>query len=124
MEKVTGLGGYFFKARDPQNLADWYFKHLGISKTPTTYEESSWWQERGPTIFKPFNHTHPYLDKYGRQWIINFRVKNLNPMVQQLTIAEIEVEVDPQVYPNGRFSILNDPEGNPIQLWEPAGIDS
>ncbi|HMQ07954.1 MAG TPA: VOC family protein [Saprospiraceae bacterium] len=124
MEKVTGIGGYFFKAKDPQKLAEWYFKYMGISKTPTTYEESSWWQDRGPTIFEPFDHTNPYLNKYERHWIINFRVKNLDAMVQQLTNAEIEVEVDPQIYPNGRFAMLDDPEGNPIQLWEPAGIDT
>lgn len=60
----------------------------------------------------------------GRQWSINFRVSDLDAMVSQLEDAGIAVEVDADVYPNGRFAALLDPEGNPIQLWQPAGSDA
>ena len=57
------------------------------------------------------------------QWMINFRVRSLDKMAAQLRANGVAVEVDPEVYPNGRFAKLSDPEGNPIQLWEPGGVD-
>jgi predicted enzyme related to lactoylglutathione lyase len=60
----------------------------------------------------------------GKQWMVNFRVANLDAMVTQLRAAGVSVEIDPEPYPNGRFARLHDPEGNPIELWEPAGRDS
>jgi predicted enzyme related to lactoylglutathione lyase len=78
-----------------------------------------WRQEGGATAFQPFPSTTKYLGPETQQWMINFRVAHLDAMVAQLTAAGIKVEVDPQKYPNGRFALLHDPEGNPIQLWEP-----
>ena len=79
-------------------------------------------QEAGPTVFAPFGPEHaasPHIGPSG--WGINFRVRDLDAMVDQLRAAGIEVEVDEELYPNGRFAHLHDPEGNPVQLWEPAG---
>lgn len=118
MEKVSGIGGFFFVAENPEGLAKWYETHLGISRIPKTYEEASWRQEAGTTEFGPFGKDDGFLGKHGKPWVINFRVENLDAMVKQLAGAGIEVETDPQEYPNGRFAFLNDPEGNPIQLWE------
>lgn len=119
MEKVSGIGGFFFRARDPQALARWYEQHLGINRVPTSYDAESWDQQAGPTVWAPFAQDTTMFGRPEQQWMINFRVRNLSAMVEQLRTAGIDVEVDPEVYPNGLFAQLRDPEGNPIQLWEP-----
>ena len=78
-----------------------------------------WQQEAGTTVFAPFKADTKYFGRPTQQWMINFRVRDLDAMVAQLKRAGITVEVDPQAYPNGRFARLEDPEGNPIQLWQP-----
>ena len=118
-EKVTGIGGFFFRAKDPKALALWYERNLGVTQTPKSYQEEPWKQEAGMTVFAPFPMDSKMFGTADKQWIINFRVTNLDAMVAQLRRAGIEVEVDPQTHPNGRFAALKDPEGNPIQLWEP-----
>ncbi len=123
MQRVTGIGGVFFRAKDRGMLEAWYEQYLGIPKVPKTYEEGSWWQDEGPTVFAPFDDKNEYLGQYKRSWILNFRVEDLDAMVEQLRSSGIEVQVDPEQYPNGRFASLYDPEGNPIQLWQPMGTD-
>jgi predicted enzyme related to lactoylglutathione lyase len=119
MEKVTGLGGVFFRARDPKALAAWYRDHLGVAPIPESYDVRPWHQEAGPTAFGPFEQHTDYFGGAEQAWMINFRVGDLAAMVGQLQAAGIEVTVDPEEYPNGRFARLHDPEGNPIELWEP-----
>jgi glyoxylase I family protein len=123
VERVTGIGGVFFRARDPDLLATWYADHLGIDPPPDTYETSSWWQQPGPTVFTGMAADSEHFGGSDRQWAINFRVSDLNAIVHQLRASGIEVDVDPQSYPNGRFANLVDPEENPVQLWQPAGAD-
>ncbi|HEX6287083.1 MAG TPA: VOC family protein [Acidimicrobiia bacterium] len=123
MEKVNGIGGVFFRAQDPEALAVWYETHLGVRKTPESYEEGSWWQEKGPTVFAPFESDTDYFGDTVRQWMINFRVDDLDAMAAQLSDADIDVDVVPETFPNGRFAHLTDPEGNRIELWEPGGTD-
>ena len=123
MERVTGIGGFFFRASDPKALAEWYERHLGITRTPETYSQQPWEQDAGPTVFGPFRKDTRYFGSDAQQWMINFRVRDLDAMVAQLRRARIEVEVDSLLYPNGRFARLKDPEGNPIQLWEPRRPD-
>jgi predicted enzyme related to lactoylglutathione lyase len=120
MERVTGIGGVFFRAKDPDTLGRWYAEHLGIAEVPQSYDADVWTQEAGATVFAPFapDHEGPPLGPAG--WGINFRVADLDAIVAQLTAADIHVEVDPEPYPNGRFAQLSDPEGNAIQLWQPA----
>ena len=118
MEKVTGIGGFFFRSTDPKALQEWYERHLGVTRTPDTYEQEPWSQEAGATVFAPFKADTKYFGRPEQRWMINFRVRNLDAMVAQLRRAGIEVTVDPDSYPNGRFARLTDPEGNPIQLWE------
>jgi predicted enzyme related to lactoylglutathione lyase len=119
MERVTGIGGFFFRAADPKALTEWYERHLGVTRTPASYSEEPWRQEPGWTVFGPFAADTKYFGRPTQQWMINFRVRDLDAMVAQLTGAGIAVDVDRQAYPNGRFARLQDPEGNPIQLWEP-----
>jgi glyoxylase I family protein len=121
MERVLGIGGVFYKAADPDGLNRWYAEHLGVGAPPSSYDEADWQQEAGPTVFAPFGPEHadsPHLGPTG--WGINFRVRNLDAIVGQLRAASIAVDVDAEVYPNGRFAQLHDPEGNAIQLWEPS----
>ena len=119
MEKVTGIGGLYFRAHDPAALGDWYEKHLGITLVPTSYDKPVWHQEAGPTAFSPFPETSHYFGDSSKVWIVNFRVRDLDKMAAQLQSAGIAVKIDPQSYPNGRFARLHDPEGNPIELWQP-----
>jgi glyoxylase I family protein len=120
MEKVAGIGGLFFRAHDPKALGNWYLQHLGIALTPTSEGATVWQQEAGPTVFSPFPEKSGYFGDPNKVWMVNFRVHDLDKMVAQLRTAGIEVKVDPQSYPQGRFARLHDPEGNPIELWQPS----
>ncbi len=122
MERVTGIGGVFFRARDPEALGAWYEEHLGVTRVPASYEAPVWLQEPGPTIFAPMEDSEFF--RPGAQLSINFRVDDLDAMVRQLQAEGITVEADPEQYPNGRFASLEDPEGNSIQLWQPTMTDA
>jgi predicted enzyme related to lactoylglutathione lyase len=113
-ERVLGIGGLFFRSRDPKKLSQWYQLNLGI-------EQQVWQQAAGPTAFTPFATDTDYFGSQQQAWMVNFRVRSLDAMVAQLQKSGIEVKVDPEKYPYGRFARLHDPEGNPIELWEPAG---
>ena len=119
-ERVLGIGGLFFRSRDPKKLAQWYQLHLGIDPVPTDYGQTGWQQAAGPTVFAPFPVDTDYFGSKQQAWMVNFRVRSLDAMAAQLRKSNIEVKVDPEKYPNGRFARLHDPEGNPIELWEPA----
>ena len=118
MQKVLGIGGLFFRSENPERLAKWYETHLGISLVPTSHEQKPWHQDAGPTAFAPFKKDTKYFGKPEQSWMVNFRVADLRAMVAQLRAAGVTVE-EPQSYPNGDFARLQDPEGNPIELWEP-----
>jgi glyoxylase I family protein len=119
MQRVTGIGGLFFRAKNPKATAQWYKERLGVDLVPADYSQKPWSQEAGPTIFAPFPQDSGYFGDAKKHWMINFRVSDLDAMVEQLRAAKIDVSVDPEKYPNGRFARLHDPEGNPIELWEP-----
>jgi uncharacterized glyoxalase superfamily protein PhnB len=117
-ERVTGIGGVFFRANDPIGLAHWYRDYLGVDSFDG---DAVWHQERGPTIFAPVESDAAYYFTGPEQALmVNFRVRDLDAMVAQLqagganVAAEIEVEAGA-----GRFAWVTDPEGNKIQLWEP-----
>ena len=119
MQRVTGIGGLFFRAKNPAATAQWYKEHLGVDLVPADYGQKPWSQEAGPTVFAPFPQDSEHFGDATSQWMINFRVRDLDAMVEQLRAAKIEVAVDAEKYPNGRFARLHDPEGNPVELWEP-----
>ena len=121
MQKVNGIGGFFFTASDPDAVADWYRDHLGVDRVPQSYDDVVWWQAEGPTVFAPFAAASGDGSPVGPGgWGINFRVDDLDGMVAQLRAAGVAVETDETVYPNGRFASLQDPDGNAVQLWEPV----
>ncbi len=120
MERVTGIGGFFFRSSDPEALGRWYAEKLGVAPAPETYGGTVWTQEAGPTVVAvfPAGYDGPPLGPPG--WGLNFRVSDLDAIVSQLRADGVEVTVDPEEYPNGRFASLADPDGNALQLWEPA----
>jgi predicted enzyme related to lactoylglutathione lyase len=106
----------FFRAKDPEALSAWYREHLGVDMS-----SGVWQQEAGPTVFAPFKEDTDYFST-EKQWMINFRVNNLDALVKQLKEAGIEIETKaewdtPEI---GSFARIHDPEGNPIELWESA----
>ncbi len=120
MESVSGIGGVFFRADDPTALGKWYAEYLGVLEVPTDYDSPVWIQAAGPTVFAPFPSDTDHFGDPGNHWMINFRVDDLDAIVEQFRAAGIDVEVNPEAAPNGRFARLADPERNPIELWEPA----
>jgi len=118
MECVTGIGGLFFRADNPELLGRWYKDNLGVALVPADYSHQPWSQEAGPTVFAPFPKDSDYFGDVDKNWMINFRVRDLDAMVQQLRASGTDVTLDSESYPNGRFARLRDPEGNPIELWE------
>ena len=117
MAKITGIGGVFFRAKDPGALSDWYKTHLGVHGP----DPMPWTQEEGFTVFAPFAQDSDYFSS-DKQWMINLRVDDLDGLSQSLQAAGIEVHTDPSwdTPEIGRFARIHDPEGNPIELWEPA----
>ena len=113
-ERVEGIGGFFFRAKDPKGLGQWYEAHLGVTR-------ETWRTEAGATAFAPFKEDTDYIGQRSHQWMLNFRVRDLDRMTAQLRAAGIAVDVDPKAYPYGRFAHLADPEGNRIELWQPTG---
>ena len=113
---VTGIGGLFFRAKDSKALADWYATHLGVGG-----EWGLWAQEAGPTVFSPFKADSDYFAA-DKQWMLNLRVEDLDGLISGLSAAGIAVRTDPtwDSPETGRFARIHDPEGNPIELWEPA----
>jgi glyoxylase I family protein len=119
MEKVLGIGGLFFRAKDPAALGKWYLEHLGIALTPETNGATPWHTEAGTTLFTPFPEDTDYFGAKDQKWMVNFRVRDLEKMAAQLRDRGIAVKIDPTPY--GSFARIHDPEGNPIELWEPKG---
>ena len=116
MARVTGIGGFFFRARDPRTLAEWYARHLGVDD----FDRGVWRQDQGLTVFAPFPEGTDYFGRYEQQWMINFRVDDLDGMISGLKAAGIEVETRAEWDSEaGRFARVHDPEGNPIELWQP-----
>ena len=120
MPRVTGIGGFFFRARDPDALNRWYGEHFGVFMVEArSYEDPGWFQDRGETVFAAFAEGSDSFGAADKTWKINFRVSDLDALVEQLRLAGIAVETHAEPYPNGRFAELEDPERNRIQLWEP-----
>lgn len=117
MAQATGIGGVFFRAKDPEALAAWYLAHLGVGAS----DGPVWMQAAGPTIFAPFRQDSDYFPA-DRAFMLNFRVDDLTALMASLQAAGIAVETRVEWDGDGsygRFARIHDPEGNPIELWEP-----
>ena len=127
--QVTGIGGIFFKARDPEALAAWYRAHLGLPDQGWPGVAFDWREpdtkaRRGMTIWSPFAQDTSYFAPSQAAFMINYRVDDLDALVAKLEAADIAVEHPSEPDPNGRFAWVMDPEGNKIELWEPLAETS
>ncbi len=128
MKRVTGIGGIFFKANDPDALRKWYGDHLGIESEGDSGAMFSWREAENPeqegfTTWSAFPADTRYFDPSKAPFMINYRVADLDLLLQQL--RDEGVEVDPRIeeYEYGRFAWIMDPEGNRIELWEPPASE-
>ncbi|MEO1732815.1 MAG: VOC family protein [Pseudomonadota bacterium] len=116
MAKALAFGGIFVRAQDPKALINWYQQHLDIDLS-----QGAWMQDGGPTVFAAFARDDTYFGRSEQQWMLNFRVDDLTGLLDQLRSAGIDVETraewDSEI---GRFARIHDPEGNPVELWEPG----
>lgn len=110
---ITGIGGVFFRAKDPAALAAWYERHLGINGM-------AWTQQAGQTVFAPFPADTDYFGRESQQFMLNFRVDDLDGMLARLKADKVKIVKDIEDQAGvGRFAAVEDPEGNRIELWEP-----
>jgi predicted enzyme related to lactoylglutathione lyase len=116
-ERVTGIGGVFFRARDPKALVDWYAEHLGVPVT----EGYAIFPESRNTVWSPFTQDTDYWPS-EKQGMVNFTVRDLDAMLAQLRAAGVEVDERVEDLEYGRFGWAVDPEGNRFELWEPKPV--
>lgn len=128
---VTGLGGIFFRANDPDELKSWYREMLGVGGgcgSDAAGESSDWFwfpESAGPIVFEPFRRDSDYFAA-DKPLMLNFRVRDLDSLLEQLNAAGVAVTTNPDwdAPGMGRFARIHDPEGNPIELWEPPAPDA
>jgi len=117
MERALGIGGYFLRASDPMALGAWYRECLGLDVDAN----GLWSQTAGPTVFATFDADSDYFGSRAQQTMLNLRVNDLDAMLAQLRAAGADVVDDIQEMAGvGRFGWVTDPEGNRIELWQPA----
>ena len=123
MKKVTGIGGIFFKCKDPKKMTEWYQKNLGLNTNPygATFE---WYEEadstkKGQTQWTPFPETTKYFEPSTKDFMINYRVENLEALVEELKTNGVTIVDSIESYDYGKFVHILDAEGNKVQLWEP-----
>lgn len=123
MKKVTGIGGVFFKCKDPKKMTDWYQKHLGLDTNP--YGATFNWYEgadsttKATTQWTPFPETTKYFEPSNNDFMINYRVENLTTLVEELKKEGVAIVDKIETYDYGKFVHILDAEGNKVQLWEP-----
>lgn len=124
MKKVTGIGGVFFKSDDPAKAREWYQKHLGLDVNP--YGASFEWYEspnesaKAQTQWSPFPKDTEYFKPSKKEFMINYRVADLEALVAELRQEGVTIVDDIETYDYGKFVHILDPEGNKIELWEPT----
>ncbi len=124
MDRVTGIGGIFFKSQDPKKLKGWYQEHLGITPDAEGYIHFEWREKEDPdrigyTVWGPFPHDTEYFNPSTKPFMFNFRVANLRALLEQLRQEGVQVDDKVEEYDFGKFGWIMDPEGNRVELWEP-----
>lgn len=121
VERVTGIGGIFFKSANSKQLIDWYGRHLGL-KTDQ-YGSTFWWKDTAgndcSTQWSPFSDSTEYFEPSHKQFMQNFRVRNLDLLLEELKAEGVTMAGTPESFDYGKFAWIMDPEGNKIELWEP-----
>lgn len=127
MKKVTGIGGIFFKCKDPEKIKEWYKKNLGFETDQwgTNFE----WQQtdnpvkKGFTQWSPFLETTNYMEPSTKDFMINYRVENIETLVEEFKKEGVTVVDEIEIFEYGKFVHILDIEGNKIELWEPNDIE-
>lgn len=123
MKRVTGVGGIFFKARDPKALCEWYRAHLGMSVEDWGGVAFQWAEDpaqaRGTTVWSPFPADTTYFEPGTAPFMINFRVADLHGLLAALRREGCDVQDKVEESEYGKFGYVMDPEGNKLELWEP-----
>ena len=124
MKRVTGIGGIFFKANDPDKLRNWYRVHLGIECEKDNGAIFKWRKADDPnseryTVWSPFPADTDYFAPSTKPFMINLQVENLDEVLAQLQCEGVQVDSKVESYDYGKFGWVMDPEGNRIELWEP-----
>ena len=125
MKRVTGIGGIFFKAKDKKNMYEWYEKHLGLKPEPHGEGVSLRWRDLdhpeqiGLTAWSVFPEDTKYFDPSHAPFMINYRVDDLDALLEALRAEGVQIDPKREDYDYGRFAWIMDPEGNRIELWEP-----
>lgn len=127
MKRVTGIGGIFFKCKDPGKMREWYKMHLGL-QTNQYGAVFEWWQgadstKKGFTQWSPFKETTKYFEPSTKDFMINYRVENLKALVEQLKKENVTVTDSIETAEYGKFVHILDMENNKIELWEPNDIE-
>ncbi len=121
-QRVTAIGGIFFKCSDPAGIKEWYKNHLGLPVDPygATFEwrDAAEPEKKGQTIWSPFKKETDYFAPSGKDFMFNYRVENLEWLLGELKKEGIEPIGEMQVYDYGKFAHIMDPEGNKVELWE------
>src|SRR5690349_15824453 len=124
MKKVTGIGGIFFKCKDSKKMKEWYQKHLGLNTTDygATFEwyEGADGTKKGSTTWNPFSETTKYFEPSTKDFMINYRVENLEALVEELKKEGVTIVDKIESFDYGKFVHIIDVEGNKIELWEPV----
>ena len=127
MKRVTALGGIFFKCKDPEKLRNWYQKHLGIDTdeygTCFEWKQAEDTTKKGFTQWSPFSDNTKYFEPSKCEFMINYRVENLEKLVEILRQEGVEFTDEIERFDYGKFVHLLDIEGNKIELWEPNDIE-
>ena len=127
MKKVTGIGGIFFKCKNPKEMREWYQTHLGLNTNE--YGAVFEWRQgadsskKGFTQWSPFAETTKYFEPSGKDFMINYRVENIEELVEQLKKEGVTITDKIETYEYGKFVHIVDVEGNKIELWEPNDIE-
>lgn len=123
MKKVTGIGGIFFKCKDPQKMNEWYKTHLGFDTRNFgaifEWREAADSTKKGATIWSTFPETTDYFEPSTKDFMINYRVENLETLVEELKKEGVTIVDTIENYDGGKFVHIMDIEGNKIELWEP-----
>lgn len=123
MKKVTGIGGVFFKCKNPKKMTEWYQKHLGLETNPygATFEwyEDSEKTQKAQTQWTPFPEDTDYFGSSKQNYMINYRVENLEKLVEELQKEGVTIVDKIETFDYGKFVHILDAEGNRVQLWEP-----
>lgn len=127
MKKVTGIGGIFFKCKDPNKMKEWYKKHLGLDTdqwgTNFEWRQGADTTKKGFTQWSPFVETTKHFEPSTKDFMINYRVENLEELVEQLKNEGVTITDRIESVEYGKFVHIIDVEGNKVELWEPNDLE-